>query len=57
MKFCAVLMPLQPIERAILDGQRWDLDEIERLEALGFVEARVREHFTGRWEPYRPPTS
>ena len=41
MKFGALLMPSHPPERSIRDGQRWDLNELERLDALGFVEAWV----------------
>jgi alkanesulfonate monooxygenase SsuD/methylene tetrahydromethanopterin reductase-like flavin-dependent oxidoreductase (luciferase family) len=54
MKFGTLLMPSHPPERTIREGQRWDLDELERLDALGFEEAWVGEHFTAP-EP-RPPT-
>ncbi len=46
MKFGALLMPSHPPERGIRDGQREDLNDLERLDALGFEEARIGEHFT-----------
>lgn len=44
-------MPSHPPERTIRDGQRLDLEDLERLDALGFDEAWVGEHFTTAWEP------
>lgn len=41
MKFGAFLMPTHPPERSTRDGQRWDLDELERLDAIGFEEAWI----------------
>jgi alkanesulfonate monooxygenase SsuD/methylene tetrahydromethanopterin reductase-like flavin-dependent oxidoreductase (luciferase family) len=55
MKFGALLMPSHPPERSIREGQRWDLDELERLDALGFEEAWIGEHFTAPWEPCPAP--
>ena len=55
MKLGALLMPSHPPERSIGDGQRLDLEEIERLDALGFEEAWIGEHFTARWEPCPAP--
>ena len=55
MKLGALLMPSHPPERAIADGQRWDLEELERLDALGFEEAWIGEHFTAPWEPCPAP--
>lgn len=55
MKLGALLMPSHPPERAIADGQRWDLEELERLDALGFEEAWIGEHFTAAWEPCPAP--
>jgi alkanesulfonate monooxygenase SsuD/methylene tetrahydromethanopterin reductase-like flavin-dependent oxidoreductase (luciferase family) len=55
MKLGAVLMPSHPPERSIRDGQCWDLDEIERLDRLGFEEAWIGEHFTAAWEPCPAP--
>jgi alkanesulfonate monooxygenase SsuD/methylene tetrahydromethanopterin reductase-like flavin-dependent oxidoreductase (luciferase family) len=55
MKFGALLMPSHPPERSIRDGQRWDLKDLERLDALGFEEAWIGEHFTAAWEPCPAP--
>jgi alkanesulfonate monooxygenase SsuD/methylene tetrahydromethanopterin reductase-like flavin-dependent oxidoreductase (luciferase family) len=55
MKLGALLMPSHPPERPIRDGQRWDLDEIERLDRLGFEEAWIGEHYTAAWEPCPAP--
>jgi alkanesulfonate monooxygenase SsuD/methylene tetrahydromethanopterin reductase-like flavin-dependent oxidoreductase (luciferase family) len=51
----AFLMPSHPPERSIREGQRWDLDDLERLDALGFEEAWIGEHFTAAWEPCPAP--
>ena len=37
MKFGTLLMPSHPPERAIREGQPWDLDELGRLDALGHL--------------------
>ena len=55
MKLGALLMPSHPPERSIGDGQRLDLEEIERLDALGFEEAWIGEHYTAAWEPCPAP--
>jgi len=55
MRFGALLMPSHPPERSIRDGQRWDLRDLERLDALGFDEAWIGEHFTAAWEPCPAP--
>jgi alkanesulfonate monooxygenase SsuD/methylene tetrahydromethanopterin reductase-like flavin-dependent oxidoreductase (luciferase family) len=55
MRLGAVLMPSHPPERDIREGQAWDLEEIVRLDALGFEEAWVGEHFTAAWEPCPAP--
>jgi alkanesulfonate monooxygenase SsuD/methylene tetrahydromethanopterin reductase-like flavin-dependent oxidoreductase (luciferase family) len=55
MKLGALLMPSHPPERSIRDGQRWDLQDLERLDALGFEEAWIGEHFTATWEPCPAP--
>lgn len=55
MRFGAFLMPSHPPERSIRDGQRRDLDDLERLDALGFEEAWIGEHFTAAWEPCPAP--
>jgi len=55
VKLGALLMPSHPPERNIRDGQRWDLEELERLDALGFEEAWIGEHCTAAWEPCPAP--
>ena len=55
MRLGAVLMPSHPPERNIREGQAWDLEEIVRLDTLGFDEAWVGEHFTAAWEPCPAP--
>src|ERR1700677_2248761 len=55
MKLGALLMPSPPPERSPWDAQRWDLEEIERLDTLGFDEAWIGEHFTSSWEPCPAP--
>jgi len=55
MRLGALLMPSHPPERAIGDGQRWDLEELERLDGFGFEEAWIGEHFTAAWEPCPAP--
>jgi alkanesulfonate monooxygenase SsuD/methylene tetrahydromethanopterin reductase-like flavin-dependent oxidoreductase (luciferase family) len=55
MKAGALLMPSHPPRTNIAAGQDWDLEEIERLERLGFDEAWIGEHFTAAWEPCPAP--
>jgi alkanesulfonate monooxygenase SsuD/methylene tetrahydromethanopterin reductase-like flavin-dependent oxidoreductase (luciferase family) len=55
MKFGALLMPSHPPERSIRDGQKLDLKSLEQLDALGFEEAWIGEHFTASWEPCPAP--
>jgi alkanesulfonate monooxygenase SsuD/methylene tetrahydromethanopterin reductase-like flavin-dependent oxidoreductase (luciferase family) len=55
VKLGALLMPSHPPERPIREGQQRDLDEIERLDRLGFEEAWIGEHFTAIWEPCPAP--
>ena len=55
MKFGALLMPSHPPEVGIGEGQQRDLEELERLDALGFEEAWIGEHFTAPWEPCPAP--
>ncbi len=55
MRLGAFLMPSHPPERSIREGQRWDLDDLERLDDLGFEEAWIGEHFTAVWEPCPAP--
>ena len=55
MEFGAFLMPTHPPEQSIRAGHQWDLNELERLDALGFSEAWIGEHFTAAWEPCPAP--
>ncbi|NEP09597.1 MAG: LLM class flavin-dependent oxidoreductase [Symploca sp. SIO2C1] len=55
MKFGSLLMPSHPPEIAIREGQKADLAELERLDAIGFDEAWIGEHFTAQWEPCPAP--
>jgi alkanesulfonate monooxygenase SsuD/methylene tetrahydromethanopterin reductase-like flavin-dependent oxidoreductase (luciferase family) len=55
MELGALLMPSHPPERSVRDGIRWDLEELERLDAYGFKEAWIGEHFTSEWEPCPAP--
>lgn len=48
-------MPSHPPERSIRDGQLCDLSDLEQLDALGFQEAWIGEHFTAAWEPCPAP--
>lgn len=55
MKLGAFVMPSHPPERSIVDGARWDLAQLQRLDRLGFHEAWIGEHFTAPWEPNPAP--
>ncbi len=55
MKLGAFIMPSHPPERPIIDGYRWDLEQLGRLDRLGFHEAWIGEHFTAPWEPNPAP--
>jgi alkanesulfonate monooxygenase SsuD/methylene tetrahydromethanopterin reductase-like flavin-dependent oxidoreductase (luciferase family) len=55
LKLGAFVMPSHPPERPWLDGYRWDLDQLVRLDRLGFHEAWIGEHFTAPWEPNPAP--
>ena len=55
MKLGAVLMPSHPPERSIAAGHAWDLEELKRLDSLGYEEAWIGEHFTSKWEPCPAP--
>jgi alkanesulfonate monooxygenase SsuD/methylene tetrahydromethanopterin reductase-like flavin-dependent oxidoreductase (luciferase family) len=55
MELGAFLMPTHPPEQTVRDGQLWDLNDLERLDALGFAEAWIGEHFTAAWEPCPAP--
>jgi len=51
----AFLMPSHSPDTGIRRGQLRDLDELERLDALGFAEAWIGEHFPAAWEPCPAP--
>jgi len=55
MRIGALLMPSHPPERSVVEGQQWDLREIQRLDRLGFDEVWIGEHFTAAWEPCPSP--
>ncbi|MEM8678289.1 MAG: LLM class flavin-dependent oxidoreductase [Planctomycetota bacterium] len=55
MKLGSLLMPSHPPERTVRQGQLADLEELERLDRLGFDEAWIGEHFTATWEPCPAP--
>lgn len=55
MRLGAFLMPTHAPETSVAAGQAWDLEELERLDRLGFEEAWIGEHFTARWEPCPAP--
>ncbi len=55
MKLGALLMPSHPPERSMREGQLADLEELERLDRLGYTEAWIGEHFTAPWEPCPAP--
>ena len=55
MRLGAFLMPTHAPETPVAQGQAWDLEELERLDRLGFEEAWIGEHFTAAWEPCPAP--
>ena len=55
MRLGSLLMPSHPPETSIRDGHEADLAELERLDALGFEEAWIGEHYTTSWEPCPAP--
>ena len=55
MRLGAFLMPTHAPETSVAAGQAWDLEELERLDRLGFEEAWIGEHFTAAWEPCPAP--
>ena len=61
MRCGALLMPSHPPERLIRDGQRWGLQDIERLDVVGEGAARAgRTPDRNAWriirDVYVPPT-
>ena len=55
MRLGSLLMPSHPPERPIGEGHNSDLEELERLDRIGFDEAWIGEHFTASWEPCPAP--
>ena len=55
MRFGAFLMPTHAPGTPVAQGQAWDLEELERLDRLGFEEAWIGQHFTAAWEPCPAP--
>ena len=55
MKLGAFVMPSHPPERSLIDGYRWDLEQLQLLDRLGFREAWIGEHYTAPWEPNPAP--
>ena len=55
VRFGVLRMPSQRPERSMRDGQVCDLQELERLDDLGFEEAWIGEHFTTAWEACSAP--
>jgi len=49
------LMPCNPPERPLAESNRWNVDVLERADALGYREAWLGEHFTVPWEPIPAP--
>lgn len=46
MKFGALLMPSHLPERSMRDDQRWNLNDPEQLDALGFEKGQIEVYFT-----------
>ena len=55
MRLGAFLMPSHSPGTSVAAGLAWDLEELERLDRLGFAEAWIGEHFTAAWEPCPAP--
>ena len=49
------MMPMHPPGSFLADTLDYDLRQIERLDALGFDEAWIGEHFTAEWENIPSP--
>ncbi|MFN8522224.1 MAG: LLM class flavin-dependent oxidoreductase [Chloroflexota bacterium] len=49
------MMPLHPLGSNLADTLDLDLDQVERLDQLGYSEAWVGEHFTAEWENIPAP--
>ena len=55
MKYGYFMMPLHPPGAHLADTLAADLRQVERLDALGFEEAWIGEHFTAVWENIPAP--
>jgi alkanesulfonate monooxygenase SsuD/methylene tetrahydromethanopterin reductase-like flavin-dependent oxidoreductase (luciferase family) len=55
LKLGAFVMPSHPPERSLVEGYRWDLENLALLDRMGFHEAWIGEHFTAPWEPNPAP--
>jgi alkanesulfonate monooxygenase SsuD/methylene tetrahydromethanopterin reductase-like flavin-dependent oxidoreductase (luciferase family) len=55
MRFGYFMMPVHPPGSAPADTLAMDLAQVERLDALGFDEAWIGEHFTAEWENIPAP--
>lgn len=51
----AFFLPSHPPRRGFAEGHRWDLEQVELIERLGFAEAWFGEHYTAQWEPSPAP--
>ena len=49
------MMPMHPPGSLLADTLDYDLRQVERLDALGFDEAWIGEHFTAEWENIPSP--
>src|SRR3954462_10949329 len=49
------MMPMHPPGSFLADTLEYDLKQVERLDALGFDEAWIGEHFTAEWENIPSP--
>ncbi|MFN8635667.1 MAG: LLM class flavin-dependent oxidoreductase [Chloroflexota bacterium] len=55
MRYGYFMMPMHPPGSFLADTLEYDLRQVERLDALGFHEAWVGEHFTAEWENIPSP--
>src|SRR5215204_1827218 len=55
MRYGYFMMPMHPPGTRLADSIDADLAQIERLDALGFDEAYIGEHFTAEWENIPAP--
>jgi len=55
MRYGYFMMPMHPPGSFLADTLDHDLRQIERLDALGFHEAWIGEHFTAEWENIPSP--